>query len=69
MTGDRVTDAMLHEFEFSAETERKFTAWAALGALASGTAASTVELLYGMTPADLAPYEEEWNHLQRPTDG
>jgi len=63
--GNGLTAHELHAFKLSQGVERKLAAWAALAALASGTAPGTVERLYGLTAADLAPYETEWTRLQQ----
>ena len=64
--GEYVTEAMLPEFEHTPENARRFRAWAALDSLEKGSNEASVQLLYGMTQADLAPYRAEWEGMRPP---
>ncbi len=56
MSGDRVTEAMLPEFELPADV--------AMGSLELGISMEDVRLVYGFTAEQLEPYRAEWEQLQ-----
>ena len=61
---DVITEAMLSEFELSADVATRHRAWGALGSLADGAPMEDITLLYGFTAEQLEPYRAEWEAMR-----